>query len=244
MNAVANAAKAARAALKHAFPKHKISVTSSSDICLRWTDDGPSVEQVQEILLAAGCAEARIGWNGNRYLNIPDAKYKDYWFDCFNAAERAAEQQKREQERAEHEARCRRENEAVAAAWRAKNNAVAPVVWQQPPAIKDPTAFDAFERLRLRAESDLAGDAERSRRPTWAPPMILGEELALACLGLGYLTEDDKWIGRLWATFASPKRSGQYLREHVSSLPLSGIACRGFQFHVGEVPRADAPNSV
>lgn len=77
----------------------------------------------------------------------------------------------------------------------------------------------------------IAEDAER--RPSWAPPLILGGELGEACYALGYLTDDDKWIGRLWATFATPKRSGRYLREHVSHLPLHGIQCRGFQLYAG-----------
>src|SRR5262249_14580791 len=67
-----------------------------------------------------------------------------------------------------------------------------------------------------------------------APPMLLSEELGEACLTLEYINGDDKLIGRLWATFATPKHSGRYLREHVSSLPLPGISCRGFQFHAGE----------
>jgi Family of unknown function (DUF6011) len=77
----------------------------------------------------------------------------------------------------------------------------------------------------------IAKDAER--RPSWAPPLLLGEELAEVCFELGYLTEHDKLIGRLWATFATPKRSGRYLREHVSHLPLHGIQCRDFELYAG-----------
>jgi len=33
--------------------------------------------------------------------------------------------------------------------------------------------------------------------------------------------------------FASPKQSKRYAREHISTLPLHGIACRGFQFSAG-----------
>jgi Family of unknown function (DUF6011)/Large polyvalent protein associated domain 29 len=227
-------AKAARAALRRAFPGSKISVTSSGSIVVRWADHGPSLEQVKETLLKAECAEAHAAYNGEQYLRAPSSLCS-YWLDRYNVAERvAAEQQKHEQEQ-EYELRRQRENEAVAALARAKNDTVKPIEWQQSPPVKDPAAFDAFETLRRRAESDVTSDAERSRRPTWAPPMILGEELGEACYTLGYLTDDDKWIGRLWATFATPKRSGRYLREHISSLPLSGIECRGFQFHAGEV---------
>ena len=61
----------------------------------------------------------------------------------------------------------------------------------------------------------------------------MGEELAELCLELGYLTLDDKWIGRLWADFATPKRSGRWLRQHVSNLPLEGLQCRGFSLWAG-----------
>jgi hypothetical protein len=230
---VTDVAKAARAALRRAFPGSKISVTSSNGLTVTWTDDGPTVEQVKDVLLEAGCAKAHEHY-GKEYLRpIPEC-YCSYHFDRYNTAERAAHRQRYAQERKEYELRRLRENETVAALVRAKNDAAKPIEWPQLPPIKDQTAFDAFEKLRQRAEGDVASDAERSRRPTWAPPMILGGELGEACYTLGYLTDDDKWIGRLWATFATPKRSGRYLREHVSSLPLPGIECRGFQFHAGE----------
>jgi hypothetical protein len=87
--------------------------------------------------------------------------------------------------------------------------------------------------LRQRAESQVTFDEDAQRRPSWAPPLILGEELAQVCLDLGYLTLDDKWIGRLWATYATPKRSGRWLREHTSKHPLHGIQCRGFKLYAG-----------
>jgi hypothetical protein len=106
----------------------------------------------------------------------------------------------------------------------------------QPQQKSDPSVFAAFDRLRERAELtanlDEEGD-ERTRRPSWAPPLLLGEELAVACVDLGYLTEDDKWIGRLWAHFASPERKTRYFRQKVSQLPLHGISCRGFQLFAG-----------
>jgi hypothetical protein len=233
MTNIVEIAKAARSALKRAFPKSKISVTSSSEINVRWTDDGPTLEQVKEALLKAGYAEAHAAWNDKQYLKAPGGN-PSYWFDRYNAAERTAEQQDRERRQQEYEAQRRRENEAVAIAARVKASALKPIQWQQSLPVQDPAAFEAFEKLRQRAESDVTSDAGRSRRPTWAPPLILGEELGEACYTLGYLADDDKWIGRLWATFASPKRSGRYLREHVSSLPLEGMNCRGFQLHAGE----------
>jgi hypothetical protein len=163
--------------------------------------------------------------------------YCSFWFDRYNAAERTAEQQAREQRQLEYEAERQRENEAVVAAQRVKANAIEPIKWSPSAPTTDPTAFEAFETLRQRAESDVSSDADRTRRPTWVPPLILGAELGELCYELGYLTDDDKWIGRLWAIFATPKRSGRYLREHVSNLPLAGISCRGF------LPRRRSPRA-
>jgi len=73
--------------------------------------------------------------------------------------------------------------------------------------------FAAFETLRQRAEAEVTIAEDAERRPSWAPPLILGAELGEACYTLGYLTDDDKWIARLWAIFATPKRSGRWLRE-------------------------------
>ena len=98
---------------------------------------------------------------------------------------------------------------------------------------QDPTAFTAFEALRQRAETEVASDSERLQRPSWAPPLVLEGELLETCRALDYLSADDKPIARLWATFATPKRSGRYLREHISALPLMGVSCRGFQLHAG-----------
>jgi hypothetical protein len=223
------AAKNAKAALRRAFPSSKISVTSSGEVYVKWTDDGPTVEQVKDTLLKAGCAEAREAFNGEQYLRaLPGSR--GYWFDRYNTAERAAEQQRREQDRQDLLQR-QRENEAVAALSAAKRAAVKTIEWQPSPPVEDQAAFDAFERLRQRAETDVTSDEERT---TWAPPMILGEELGEACYTLGLLTDDDKWIGRLWATFATLEQSGQYLRKNISMPPLEGISCRGFQFHAGE----------
>lgn len=55
---VVEVAKKVRMTVKRIFPKQKISVTSGfSDINVVWTDTGPGVEQVQEALVTAGCAE-------------------------------------------------------------------------------------------------------------------------------------------------------------------------------------------
>ena len=85
----AEIARAARAALRKAFPgSKKISVTSSGDtITVRWTDYGPGKEELQEALLAAGCAEVKENFRGERYLVTPGDRYGLFWIDRYNAAE-------------------------------------------------------------------------------------------------------------------------------------------------------------
>src|SRR5262245_45006512 len=169
-------------------------------------------------------------WNNTRGVEVAgDTLY----FDRFNAAERAAYRQDLERRKQEYATQQQRADEAVKQARQVKRAAVEPFCRQNPPPVQDPAVFEAFEKLRQRAETEVTIHADAERHPSWAPPLILGEELAEACLELGYLTFDDKWIGRLWATFATPKRSGRWLREHVSSLPLKGISCRGFELYAG-----------
>ena len=83
MASTVDIAKSARAALKRAFPRSKISVISSgsvNSIDVTWTDDGPSLQQVQDVLVAAGCAEAHTAWNGERHLRAVDDPCS-FWFD-------------------------------------------------------------------------------------------------------------------------------------------------------------------
>jgi hypothetical protein len=234
MTSIVDTAKAARAALKQAFPGNKISVTSSHDITVRWTDDGPTIEQIQDALLAASCAVADTTWRGDRCLKFPDGLWGSYYLDRYNAAARAAEVQEWERLREESRAKEQRVNIAMAAARAAKAHEQAPPHMPKP-AAADPAVVERFEALRPRAERDIAvrSSEDQQRRPSWAPPLILGERLAEICLELEYLTLDDKWIGRLWANFATPKRTSRWLREHTSTLPLHGIACRGFELYAG-----------
>jgi hypothetical protein len=228
MTTTSEASRKIRAALKSAFPRARFAVALSAGHSISWHDDGPSVVEVQDALLAAGCGEARTGWNGTRDIEIEgDTLY----FDRFSAAERAAYRQDLERRTQEHAAQRQREDEAVKQAQQAKRAAVETLRRQDLPPVSDPAIFAAFETLRQRAESEVVIAEDAERRPSWAPPLILGEELAQACLELEYLTLDDKWIGRLWAIFATPKQSGHWLREHTSNLPLRGIQCRGFQLY-------------
>jgi Family of unknown function (DUF6011) len=200
---------------------------------VRWTDDGPTVAQVQHALLKAECAEADTTC-GELRLRAPGQRW--YWLDRFNAAERAAEQADRERRHQEYEAQWQREQAAVNAAYKAKRAAARaeaePIASSQS---SDPAAFDVFEALRQRAEVDVSTSSEvkRQRRPSWAPPLIIEGELLDACRELGYLGADDKPIVRLWAHFADPKKTGSCLREQRSRHPLAGIVCRGFQLHAG-----------
>ena len=110
----ADRTRAIKAVLRRKFPDSEFSVTRGGER-IAWTDDGPAVGEVQDVLLKAGWVQERGAWNGERCLEV---------------------------------------------------------------------------------------DRE-----------------------LEYIGMDDKWIGRIWATFAAPKRSGRWLREHKSNLPLAGLAC-------------------
>jgi Large polyvalent protein associated domain 29/Family of unknown function (DUF6011) len=220
--------------LRKAFPGNKFTVTSRwSEINVRWTDDGPTVEQVQHALTTAKCAQLDERYGNPRY-NGPGGRH--YWFDRYNEAARVAEAAERERRHQEGEERRRREQAAVDAAYRAKCAAArAEAEPITAPKASDPAAFEVFEALRELAEVDvsISSEAERQRRPSWAPALIVEDELLDACRELGYLRADDKPIVRLWAQFADPKKKGTALREAHSRHPLAGIVCRGFQLHAG-----------
>ena len=91
----------------------------------------------------------------------------------------------------------------------------------------------AFETSLERAEAAVAIEGERQRRPSWAPPLALEGELLELCRSLEYLSPDGPPIARLWANYADPKHSGRVLRESISSSPLAGIECRGFELFAG-----------
>jgi hypothetical protein len=223
------AARKVRAALRAAFSQTKFSVTSlSSTINIEWEDTGPSLDELNEALKAARLVEVHQHWDGREYLEVDG---HDLWCNRYNTAGREAAQRDFERRRQQWEAQRKSEQEAVDQARKAKRNGQAAVLVQRQEHSPDPTVFEAFERLRQRAEAEISGDGER--RPSWAPPLILDTELAEACSALGYLAPDDKLVGRLWAQFAAPKRSGRVLREKVSNLPLLGISCRGFQLFAG-----------
>jgi hypothetical protein len=229
MIAITESARKVRAALRAAFPKANISVKSRhSEIEIEWEDTGPTVDELQTALKTARLAETGQHWNGTEYLTVDDHRL---WFSCFNRAQREAAQRDFEQRQQEREAQSKREREAVEQACEAKRSNRTTISLQRPEP-PDPAVFEAFERLREKAEAQVVSH-EGDRRPSWAPPLILGEELATVCLELGWLTMDDKWIGRVWTQFATPKRSGRFVREHISTLPLHGIQCRGFQLFAG-----------
>jgi hypothetical protein len=226
---IIEAARKVRATLRATF-KVKFSVTSrSSEIEITWEDSGPTLDELQQALKTAGLAEVQRGWNDKEYLTVDG---HSLWFNRYNAAQREAAQRDFERRRQEWEAQRKREQEAVDQARKAKRNGQATVLVQRQVHSPDPTVFDAFERLRQKAEAQIAAH-EGDRRPSWAPPLILGDELAETCRALGYLAHDEAAVGRLWAQFAAPKRSGRVLREKVSNLPLLGISCRGFQLFAG-----------
>lgn len=187
---------------------------------------------VEDALIAAGLLKIDKDFRGERWLRLPSGS--SCWFDRYNVAERITNQQDAERREAEYRAQRDREFAAISAAYAEKRTTPQVEPLPPPPDPKhEQTAYGVSEKLRQRAEMDVASEKERSRRPSWAPPLIIEDELLEVCRELGYLTPDDKPIVRLWAQFADPKRVGTHLRETVSDLPLHGIACRGFQLHPG-----------
>jgi hypothetical protein len=233
-NKMVEVARQAKSALRKAFPKIKFAVQTSGSVCVEWADDGPAVEQVQDVVLTIGGVEVMRSWNNERCLGVSNGR-GGFYFDRYSVAERAARAEQSERWRREHE----QEQAAINAVRRAKSErewairraAESPAQSLRTP--EEPAVFEAFEALRQRAKIDVAVDAERSRRPSWGAPMVLEGELLEACTTLGYFAPDAKPIARLWATFASPKRSTSILREQFSSQPLSGIGCRGFELYPG-----------
>jgi hypothetical protein len=220
-------ARKIRSALRGAFPKTKISVKSSSlSIEIKWEDSGPTVAELTQALEAIKLMETDERWG-------PQIDGHRLWFNCFNRAKLDAFYRDVERLKQESADQKQREHEAVRGAYAAKRasqpKSSGECSTRPPP---DPAIDAAFERWRQKAEAQVIAHGG-DRRPSWAPPLFLGDELAEACRALGYLAPDDKPIGRLWTHFATPKRSGRYLRENVSQYPLHGISARGFQVFAG-----------
>jgi hypothetical protein len=93
------------------------------------------------------------------------------------------------------------------------------------------TLSEILESLRHRAE-EFTSDAADTRRPSWAPALVVNDEFIQLIRELGLLQEDDKPVVRLWAKFADPRVKGTLLRQQVG-LTLEGVRCRAFDLHVG-----------
>jgi hypothetical protein len=82
----------------------------------------------------------------------------------------------------------------------------------------------SLDDLRAKAEKMVqpsTGVEIRQKRPTFAPPIHpLGEELVMLLYEVGWLSDDDLAIARLWSGFTSPRRG-----------PLR---CEGFQLIAGQ----------
>ena len=59
-NKMVEIARGAKSALRKAFPLTKFSVQTSGSICVEWADDGPTVEQVKDVVLTIGGIEAEL----------------------------------------------------------------------------------------------------------------------------------------------------------------------------------------
>jgi hypothetical protein len=228
-----------KSALREAFPTVKFTVERNGQY-VTWTDDGPTIKQVEDAIVKAGCVTEEI-WNGNRYLYPNDDTRRLIGFDRYNVAEREAKKAESAHRRKEYEAQRARQDAAIRDAADKFNQragqtgeAFSPVPCLSPDQLAPLNA--ALERMRAQAEADVAArfeTEEGDRRPSWAPPLIIEGELLDLCRELGYLAPEDKPICRLWGTFADPKRTGTWFREHDSRHALPGIHCRTFQLFAG-----------
>jgi hypothetical protein len=232
-----------RSALHKAFPAAKFTVQHNGQYINR-TDDGPTVEQVQEVLLKAKCIteDEREYFGGGRHFYPADEAYGNHvWFTRYNVAKHEAEKAESARWREEYDAKCKRQAEAVSRAsqelyQRASRTARAfsPAPQLSPDQLVPLNA--ALERMREQAETEVKARfniQDGDRRPSWAPPLIIEAELLDVCRELGYLAPEDPPICRLWAGFADPKRAGKWLRQHESRHTLEGIECRTFQLFAG-----------
>jgi hypothetical protein len=228
---IAEAARLVRKALRAAFPQAKMSPRSRGDIEVEWDDTGPTVEEVTAALQGEPFIESDKAWNDTTYLRAHGYRLC-FW--CFNLAAREASQRDFERRQQEYAALQERQNEAVAEAHKAKraNRKAIEITRQEP---ETPAVHEAFERLREKAEAQVAAH-EGDRRPSWAPPLILGEELTEVCQKLGCLRSDDKPIGRLWAHFATPNAPAAMCAS--TSVPYRFGACHAAGFN--SLPEASA----
>jgi hypothetical protein len=228
-----------KSALRKAFPTVKFTVERNGEH-VTWTDDGPTIEQVQDALFKANCAtERERSWDGRRVLITNGDRERCISFNRYNAAEHEAAKAESARRREEYEATLKRQAEAVSNAAQDLHQragrideAFSPAPRLSPDQLAPLNA--ALERIRERAEADVKArfeTEEGDRRPSWAPPLIIEGELYDLCRELGYLTPDDKPVCRLWATFADPKRAGKC--EHASLHTLAGIECRTFTLFAG-----------
>jgi len=78
---ITEAAKAVQSVLERAFPESKISVTCPGQICVTWTNDGPTLRQVKDALVKAGCATVARNWTNTPCLKAGE---HSFWLDRKN----------------------------------------------------------------------------------------------------------------------------------------------------------------
>ena len=89
-----------------------------------------------------------------------------------------------------------------------------------------------LDAIRIQAEIETA-DRSQTKRPTWAPAVVLNGELLELCREVEHLSCDDKPVARLWAVFADPRRKGTVIRTAYSKHVLADVRCRGFEMRAG-----------
>jgi len=84
---------------------------------------------------------------------------------------------------------------------------------------KEGNQMDFLNELRTKAEQMGVHD-DLTRRPSWAPRILVGEELLVLLYELSWLGENDLAVARLWSRFTDPRRGP--------------VGCEGFELRAGE----------
>jgi hypothetical protein len=75
--------------LRKAFPAVKFKVQYNGERVI-WTDDGPTVEQVQKVILQTGHATEKEAWDGSKCLRLSQGRGSTIQFDRYNVVEHEA----------------------------------------------------------------------------------------------------------------------------------------------------------
>jgi Family of unknown function (DUF6011) len=81
-------------------------------------------------------------------------------------------------------------------------------------------ALDVLREKATEIAAMTANSGTRTRRPSFAPALLLGDDLVKMLRELEWLGAEDKTVARLWSTFTTPRRGP--------------VRCEGFRLRAGQ----------